>query len=420
MPQAGLRAFLMIGWPLFCAAADDDFLVKVLERARTQMARIPDFVCAQTVERSERGPAQQEFRVRDRLHLEVTSIGGKERFAKAGGSRFEDRELHEMLRRGMVSTGGYSLFLRHATQPGSAEYRLGEGSEAEIDGRRVRRYEFNVPWERSGYTISTPQHQARVGFHGSFLADLETHEILRLEATADEIPGELGFDRTHLVMNYRVVLVGETPFSFATDVETLATTLDGNEYRNRTGLGACRRYSAESAITFAAQDEPPASPSQPTRPDAKPARWRQNLLLEVTLDHEIALATLAPDSTFRATLAEPLRDGETVLVPAGAAVVGRVLELERLARPVDRFEVVLRLDSLGGEPLSARLRDTGGGAGLIRQERRLMPVFDKKKANRFSVLVRETGPERAVLYWDAKHPRIAKGFRMRWLTESME
>lgn len=419
MPRAILRAMLTIGLPL-CAAADDEFLSGVLERARAQMARLPDFVCAQTVERSERGPAQQEFRVRDRLHLEVTSIGGKERFAKAGGSRFEDRELHEMLRRGMVSTGGYSLFLRHVTQPGSAEYRLGGDSEAEIEGRRVRRYEFNVPWERSGYTISTPQHQSHVGFHGSFLADLETHDILRLEITADEIPAELGFDRTQLVMNYRMVPVGETPYPFATAVETLATTLEGNEYRNRAGLGACRRYSAESAISFAAQDEPAASSAQPTPPEARPARWRRNLLVEVTLDHEIALASLAPDSTFRATLAEPLRDGETVIVPAGATVLGRVLELERLARPVDRFEVVLRLDSIGGQPLSARLRDTGGAAGLIRQERRMMPVFDKKKANRFSVLVRETGPERAVLYWDAKHPRIAKGFRMRWLTESTE
>ena len=416
MPRVGLRAVLMVGWPL-CAAGDDEFLDKVLERARAQMARLPDFVCAQTVERFERGPAQQEFKLRDRVHLEVTSIGGKERFAKAGGSRFEDRELHEMLRRGMVSTGGHALFLRHVTQPGSAEYRLGDGNEAEIDGRRVRRYEFNVPWERSGYTISTAQHQARVGFHGSFLADWETHEILQLEVTADEIPAELGFDRTHLVMNYRMVPVGDTLFPFAADVETLATTLEGNEYRNRAGLGECRRYSAESVISFAMQDDPPVSASQPAPPEAKPGRWRQNLLLEVTLDHEIALATLAPDSTFRATLAEPLRDGETVIVPAGAAVVGRVLELERVTRPVDRFEVVLRLDSIGGLPLSARLRDTGGGAGLIRQERRLMPVFDKRKANRFSVLVRETGPERAVLYWDAKHPRIAKGFRMRWLTE---
>ncbi len=46
-----------------------------------------------------------------------------------------------------------------------------------------------------------------------------------------------------------------------------------------------------------------------------------------------------------------------------------------------------------------------------------MPAFNKKRMNRSSVLVRETSREQAVLYWDARHPRIKKGFRMRWLTE---
>ena len=92
---------------------------------------------------------------------------------------------------------------------------------------------------------------------------------------------------------------------------------------------------------------------------------------------------------------------------------------------MDRYEVVLRLDAVelpGGQklPLAAKLRDTGSAAGLIRQEKRLMPAFDKKRGNRFSILVGETGPEQAVLYWDARNPQIKKGFRMRWFTESTE
>ena len=47
-----------------------------------------------------------------------------------------------------------------------------------------------------------------------------------------------------------------------------------------------------------------------------------------------------------------------------------------------------------------------------------MPAFDKRRGNRFNILVREGGPEHAVLYWDARNPQIKKGFRMRWLTES--
>lgn len=411
---------------LFCAplaAAEDAFLTRVLERSREHLSKLPDFVCAQIIERAERAPAQQQFRVKDRLHLEVTSIGGKERFAKAGGSRFDDRELRELVTRGIVSTGGYALFLRHVTQRGSAEFH--GGIEAEFDGRKVRRYEFLVPWDRSGYTISVPPHQARVGFHGSLLADAENHEILRLDVIADEIPPELGFDRTKSILTYRFVSVGQAEYPFATEAEMTAVTLDGNEYRNRAELGACRKYTTESNISFATEDDaapPTRAAASQQAPGSNESPFRQNLLVEITLDHEIAFASAGPDTRFRATLAEPIRDGEKEIAPAGARVAGRILGIDRVAQPVDRFEVVLRLDTIelpgGPVALAAKLRDTGGGTGLIRQEKKFMPVFDKKRNNRFSVLVRETGPEHAVLYWDARHPQIKKGFRMRWLTES--
>jgi hypothetical protein len=263
-----------------------------------------------------------------------------------------------------------------------------------------------------------------VGFHGSLLADAENHEILRLDVIADEIPPELGFDRTQSTLTYRFVSVGQTEYPFATEAEMTAVTLDGNEYRNRAELGACRKYTTESNISFATEDDA-ASPTTAAGSKQAPGsneRLRQNLLVDITLDHEIAFASARPDTPFRATLAEPLRDGEKEIAPAGARVAGRILGIDRVAQPVDRFEVVLRLDSIelpvGAVALAAKLRDTGGGTGLIRQEKKFMPVFDKKRNNRFSVLVRETGPEHAVLYWDARHPQIKKGFRMRWLTES--
>ena len=419
MPDARWWCPLLFTLPLG-AAGEDGFLTEVLEKARYHMARLPDFVCAQTVTRSERGPAQQMFRLRDRLHLEVTSAGGKERFAKADGARFEDRELRDLVTRGIVSTGGYALFLKHVVHPGAAEFH--GSAEATLGDRPVRRYEFLVPPDRSGYLISVPPHQGRVGFHGSLHADLETREILRLEVTADEIPQELGFDRTHSAMSYRMVNVGGAPHPFAMETETSAVALDGNEYQNRAELGVCRKYAAESNISFAGEEKPAPIATAVAQPAPGAPGLRQNLLVEIALDQEIAFATAAPDTPFRATLAEPLRDGDTVIAPAGSVVNGRVLELERVSKPVDRFEIVLRLESLevpGGSrlPLTARLRDTGSASGLIRQEKRLMPAFDKKRADRFSVLVRESGPEHAVLYWEARSPQIRKGFRMRWLTE---
>lgn len=402
----------------------DDLLGRALEQARARMKQLPDFVCAQTIERSERGPKEDKFKLRDRLRVEVTSVGGKERFAKADSSRFDDRELRDMVRGGVVATGGYALFLRHVVQPGAAAFR--DGADATLDGRPVRRYEFHVPEERSGYTIAVPPNQARVPFHGALTADAETGEIVRLEVTADEIPPELGFDRTQTVLNYRPVRVGEAEYPFASSSESNAVAMDGNEYRNTAELGACRRFTAESTLSYAGEESSapkPAAKTEPARDRALSAR----LLIDIELDEPIELESAVPDSLFRARLAEPLKDGDTVIAPAGAPVYGTLLELDRVGRPVDRFEVVLRVDALevpgSGERIalaSARLRDTGGAPGLIKQEKRFMPVFDKRRANRFNILVRETGADYAVLYWDARRPQIKKGFRMRWLTEAPE
>ncbi len=280
-----------------------------------------------------------------------------------------------MVSRGIVSTGGYALFLQHVTQPGSAEFH--PGGMVAYENRQVRRFQFNVPWERSGYTISVPPHQARVAFHGSLLADETPHDVLRLEIAADEIPPELGFDRTQSTMTYRFLAVGGAQFPFATESETLAVTTEGHEYRNRARLADCRKYSADSKVSFAAEkDDPLPAGAALAQPGPAVRRLPPNLLVEVALEQDIAFAGATPDSPFYATLAAPLRDGNaTTIAPEGSLVSERVLELARLLKPVDRYEIVLRLDLVtlpSGEtiPLTGRLRDTGGGAGRVSSDRK--------------------------------------------------
>ena len=395
----------------------DAFLNDALTKARRHLAGLPDFVCAQTVERSERSPQESAFRLRDRLHLEVTSVNGQERFARADRPGAEDRDLRFLVTRGVTTTGGFSAFLRQITKAGAADFRF--AAEAKLDNRRVRHYLFDVPEERSAYVISAPPHEGRVPFHGALYLDAETAEVVRLEVTADEINPELGFERTRTTVQYRPTAVGPAQHWFAAEAETLVAALDGAEFRNRAVLGDCRRYAAESKVSFAGEEPAPPAPSPAATAAAKPIPLRKNLLVDVALDQDLDFAAATPDSALRATLAEPLQDGERVIAPAGAKVTLRLLEVARVAKPVDRYELVLRLESLdhgaAPAPIQARLLNTGAAPGLIKQERRLMPAFQKKRADRFSLLARESNAEQTVLYWEARQPRVRKGFRMRWL-----
>lgn len=406
---------------LAIASPDDAFLNDALAKARRHLAGLPDFVCAQTVERSERSPKESAFRLRDRLHLEVTSVNGQERFARADRPGAEDRELRYLVTRGVTTTGGFSAFLRQITKAGAADFRF--AADATLDNRRARHYLFDVPEDRSAYVISAPPHEGRVPFHGALYLDAETAEVLRLEVMADEISPELGFERTRTTVQYRLTNVGSAQYWFAAEAETLVAALDGAEFRNHAVLGDCRRYAAESKISFAGE-EPAAAPKSAVTAPAKTITPRKNLLVDIALDEDLHFAATTADTALRATLAEPLQDGEQVIAPAGAKVTLRLLEIARVAKPVDRYELVLRLESLDHNaatlPLTAKLLNTGAAPGLIKQERRLMPAFQRKRADRFSLLARESNSEQTVLYWEARQPRVRKGFRMRWLTDSTD
>ena len=49
--------------------------------------------------------ARDEFRLRDTLRLEVTLLGGHERYAWRDARKFDDRELRDLVGLGMIGTG---------------------------------------------------------------------------------------------------------------------------------------------------------------------------------------------------------------------------------------------------------------------------------------------------------------------------
>lgn len=400
--------------------ASDPVLEKARAKMKESLARQPDFVCAQRIERKQKAAGDGPYKRQDELRLEVTLLGGKERYAWADSSKFEDRELRDLVNRGVVGTGAFGLFSRHLFQPGAAEFT--PRGEEDFEGRRVARYDYDVPWENSTYKISVPPHETTVAFRGHFLVDLATYDLALLEVTADEIPTELGLDRVRNLLRYGRVPVGNSDHLFAVRMEQNLRALDGGEHLNNVELGECRRYAAESKLSFA--EEPPEVPD-PAGLRNQPAGAEPTIAphteFEVELSSDINLDSVAAGEQFRAVLTDPLKNGEKVIFGAGTLVAGRVVRVERQAVPFDRYEVAIELVTIEGEgrktEIAANLRGTGGASGLIREQKTLMPVFNKRRSTRFDVLVREAGRGQGVLYWDAKHPRIRKGFKMKWRIE---
>jgi hypothetical protein len=119
-----------------------------------------------------------------------------------------------------------------------------------------------------------------------------------------------------------------------------------------------------------------------------------------------------------AVIAREVRDGEAIVVPQGARLLGRLTRIERQDMPFAVFEVGLEFDEieLRGErvPMSATMIDAGPAAGLVKQSRRLEPTFTKRRAARMDILVREVQRGQGILHWDASRGPLPRGFRMKW------
>src|SRR5207302_7464904 len=125
----------------------------------------------------------------DQVRAEIAYIEGQEQFAWPGSPNFESANLSRIVGNGLASSGE---FISHArtvfvADTGTSQY----GAEEEYAGRPAVRYDYQVSSLFSGFNISVPEGHAVIGIKGSFWADRESLDLLRLTVTGDDIPAHL-------------------------------------------------------------------------------------------------------------------------------------------------------------------------------------------------------------------------------------
>src|ERR1044071_8903113 len=106
------RALIPVLAGFCCFAADDgDLLPRIRDHMRGYLARLPDYTCRVTIERSGRRNARTAFELTDRLRLEIAYANGREYYAWPGDDRFENG-IDGLPHRGLVSEGSWALHAR--------------------------------------------------------------------------------------------------------------------------------------------------------------------------------------------------------------------------------------------------------------------------------------------------------------------
>jgi hypothetical protein len=294
----------------------------IRQKMAENLARLPNYTCRQTIERTVRPASSRRFQEWDTLRLEVAFVGGKELYAWPGATRFEEKSIHEMVGGGTVGSGNFAL---HAAAIFRTKEPIFTGcTEDSTQERRAIRCDFRVPRDKSAYIIRTGARQDLVGYHGSFWADAATLDLMRLEVDADDIPPELKVSKASDRMVYGRMRIGDSSFLLPQSSELSMVDEAGNENRNRTRFDQCRQYLGESVVTFA---EPVSTPV-PAKP-AGNTPLAAGLWFDIQLEAPIEVTSAAIGDPLSATLTSSVKKGGEVVVPKGARLRGRITHIWR-------------------------------------------------------------------------------------------
>jgi hypothetical protein len=299
-------------------------LARVRLAADLEFRRLPNCTCTMNVERSRRVGGRGRFELLDQLRLEVALVDGREAYSWPGARQFSDRELVDIVGGGAIGSGEFAGHARNVVLGGNVQLKY-QGEE-ELAGRKVHRFDYEVPMAQSRYMMRVGRETEAVGYRGSFWADAGTFQLRRLLVEIFEAPLNIPLEQGVIRIDYEKREVGGQMVLLPEASESGMVTRGGLETRNRTTYTGCRLYTGESSLVF---DEPEEEEA------AAPARvveWELPKGLKVTLrlGGGMRMETLAVGDEVEWEVAKDAQQNREIWLAKGAKVKMRVA-LQRCA-----------------------------------------------------------------------------------------
>jgi len=354
-----MRNTLTLAGLLLAAASAQDFppgvllLSQVKRHVQQELKQLPNVSCLETVER-EHQPPRGKMTPLDTVRLEVLTNGEKELFASPGDRKFSEKHPISYAGSGVIGTGFFGLYLKSILVSGYAiqEYK----GEDEVGGRRLAHWNFKLPPAWSGEQMQFQEGSGTVGLHGSFWADPETLDVVRLEMNADTIPPTLPVAEAVTSINYAQTRLSDTLAVLLPDrAEFLLVKDSGEVSHNRIEFTHCRSFGAESSLSFSAPGA-----AEPTPQFAAAAIDDTLRPLPAGLEIAVKLRTRITAGMAVGTLIDGVVAGNVqakkgaMAIADGSPVRGRIRRLERYKDPVPHYVVALEFTEVEYEGIRYR------------------------------------------------------------------
>lgn len=376
---------------------------ELYRQTRINMAAIlenqPNFVCVETIERSERRSPKAKFAVVDSLRFEVAYVNHHELYGWPGAKKFEETDLPQLVpNAGAIGTGSFAGHAQSIFQNRAADILQGEWTS--IDGRRLARYNYVVTPDHSRYMLHNgAKESATVGYSGEILVDPDTARVLRFNVRADHIPASLRLDATETVIEYGSVRIGDRALWLPVRSSDSISAAGGHQSLNKMGFAGCRAFTGESTLRF---DDP--EPGDTPAPPPKEVTLPEGVWFEIQLAGGLDTDTLHVGDLIPAELGSDMKSHGVVLFPKGSSVELRLARVQRLA---DRLTADLVLGEVSSKTAYARLHAIPDSAPVNRASNAGgLPQFFGDAAH----------PGVGTLFVRTSRLNLRKGYRITWRT----
>ena len=388
---------------------------------RQKLADTENYTCVETIARSTRKKANGRMELEDTLRLEVARVGGRELFSFPGERTFGEKPLRALVDDGLTADGLFASFAHDlfATSIPAISY-AGESGLSPMGGHVVQ-YNFRFPLLLSHYTLTTVAGSANVAWSGSFSAETDDLELLRLRVQADDIPVQLGLSSVVTEIEYgkHRLDTGAVQLPQTAVVSTTYTT--GVMDVNHTEFSQCRAFSAESTLSFA---DPAPAETSPLKITPREAALPENLTIPLRLNAPIEFDQAAIGDPISATVDANITQHGRRWLEKGATVSGRI---RRLEQHQEYIVVDLEFSEILQDGVRLRLNGIMYRSDLAEEAKAgalpSMPGFPGRSLGRVEdpiipqdAYVRSSVPGVASFVLRTKPYRIPGGFRMVWKT----
>lgn len=378
-----------------------DMLVSARDRVAANAEKVAKMSCVQTVDRSyfrrayppdprpscdqlhadlRRSHLKMYLAATDRLRTRVSIGNGSELLTWVDPLPFESHRIEDVLATGPIGTGPFAAFVSNifGNPRTSIQYVEKQGSNLE--------YRFREAEGTSHYRARAGSDWLPTGDSGSFLINPgfinpASLALERLIVETSTLPPETSMCEASASVDYQN---GENGASLPRQADWRHLLINGDETRSVVNYSSCAADQADF-----------------TPPAAVASNFPAKVAITLALDKPIDTDSAAAGDIVSATVTRDIRYSSKVLIPRGATVRGRILNLERRVSPGKYFLLAISFDviEINGSAAPIRMvRDTGVGGSMLRPD-----------STRW--------PELTLVFPNRDHLIVPRGYQSAWLTK---